>query len=607
MPKLTRNRAAWIAGGVAVLVYLLALRNGWAGDDMVAIRDNPATKSAGAALRAWFEPYWPEGFRWAGLYRPFTILTYGVDWTISGGAPWVFHLTNVVLDGLAVGLVVLVAAAWLPPLGALAAGLLFAVHPVHVEAVANTVGRAEILVAIGLLAAVLAARQYRRAATELRRRLWLVTTLLVAAVAMASKEHGVIAIALIGLDQCLDHETRWSDSVPLYGAVLALTLAWLFLWRGIAGVYVGHSGHAALAYLTTSERWATMFPAYLEVLRLLAWPFRLASDYSPQVIPIRYGFGWLAMLGFASSAALLALGVLTTRRAPAVAFGILVAAVSYLPTSNLLFVSGVVLGERNLYLAALAPAMGLGWLVATTRGGQHARAGLVVATAAVLILGFRTVDRIPIWIDAQQLIAEEQTAHPENFHTRVVLAGHLAALRDSSWALAEMLVAGALLPTDPGAAVIATHHANAQGRRLLALREAKRAFTLLPTDAAIIEQLARAYYQLGLTDSALSVAASGVDSVRSSANVADTYAFMLAATDAPHWRRYLIEAKRDWLNGDLVAATVRLDSASSALPLGPASAPGCADARRALPVVQALNHGLAQRLMSTCRPENRPN
>jgi hypothetical protein len=430
---------------------------------------------------------------------------------------------------------------------------------------------------------------------------------------MGSKEHGIIAIVLIGLDHYLDREGQPTGSLPLYISLVALTLGWLFVWRGIAGGYVGGSGHAALVYLTTSERWATMFPAYLEVLRLLVWPFRLASDYSPQVIPIRQGFGWLAALGVASSSALLVLGLVTVKRAPAVAFGILVAAVSYLPTSNLLFVSGVVLGERNLYLAALAPAAGLGWLVAATQCGRYARAGVIVATATVLILGLRTVDRIPFWLDAQVVIAEEQTAHPENFHTRIVLANHLAALRDSAWALAELLVAGALLPTDPAAAVIATHHANAQGRRLLALREARRAFTLAPNDPAIIEQLARAHYELGDLDSALSVAAYGVDSVRSSANVADAYAFMLAATDAPRWRRFLIEARRDWLSGELAAATMRLDSVSLALPAEPVAEAGCADVRRTLPVVEALDPGLAARLTdptgigASCRTEATPN
>ena len=40
---------------------------------------------------------------------------------------------------------------------ALSAGLLFAVHPVHVEAVANVIGRGELMAALGVCLAVYAA------------------------------------------------------------------------------------------------------------------------------------------------------------------------------------------------------------------------------------------------------------------------------------------------------------------------------------------------------------------------------------------------------------------------------------------------------------------
>jgi hypothetical protein len=92
------------------------------------------------------------------------------------------------------------------------------------------------------------------------------------------------------------------------------------------------------------------------------------------------------------------------------------------------------------------------------------------------------------------------------------------------------------------------------------------------------------------------------------------YAYMLVTTGAPRWRQYLVGSAGDWLRGELAAATVRLDSASLALPPGPASDAGCADVRRTLPVVEALNPGLATRLTdpvgsggAACRPENKPN
>ena len=80
-----------------------------------------------------------------------------MQWSVSGDAPFWFHLVNLLLHALATALVVLVALRWLTPPAALVAGLVFATHAVHVEAVANVVGRAEILSALGMLAAVLAA------------------------------------------------------------------------------------------------------------------------------------------------------------------------------------------------------------------------------------------------------------------------------------------------------------------------------------------------------------------------------------------------------------------------------------------------------------------
>lgn len=563
---------------------------------MVAIRDNPAAHSIGAALDAWFDPYWPEDFRWAGLYRPFTIFTYGVDWSISGGATWWFHAVNVALHALVTGLVVIVVAPWLPPLGALAVGVLFAVHPVHVEAVANTVGRAELLVAVGLLTTLLAARRYRRATSPKSRAYWLTVTIMAVALALCSKEHGVVAIALLAVDHVMDTERSDGDGIALYWGVAVVTLAWLFLWRGIAGAYVASAGHAGLSGLTPVERVATMLPAYLEVLRLLAWPFALASDYSPQVIPIRPDFSWIAALGLASTAAVIALGVLSIKRAPVVAFGVLAALVTYLPTANLVFVSGVLIAERNLYLAVLAPACAFGWGVSRVKEGHYRVAPLVAAAAVVLAFAFRSVERIPFWVDSESPIIGEQTAHPENFQTRVVLGRHVAALGDSSWALAEILVAGALLPNDPAAAILATRHAAVQGRHRLAFSEARRAFAMAPQDPVVISQLAAAHTALGGLDSALAILRYGIDPLPLSVDLVEQYRSLLSATGVARWRLLLVDAQRSWMTGDVVSASARLDSVAAEAAYDFTDAAACADGRRAFGVVRSLNPVLAESL-----------
>src|SRR4029077_16231536 len=77
------------------------------------------------------------------LYRPLPVATFALDWQV-GGPAW-FHFVNALWHALSTGLVVLLAARWANLRAALLAGLVFAVHPVHVEAVANIVSRSGLM------------------------------------------------------------------------------------------------------------------------------------------------------------------------------------------------------------------------------------------------------------------------------------------------------------------------------------------------------------------------------------------------------------------------------------------------------------------------------
>lgn len=563
MPGLTHRRAGWIAAAVAALVYALALTNGYAGDDLVAVRDNPAAHSAGAALSAWFEPYWPGEWQWAGLYRPLTILTYGIDWSISGGAAWWLHLVNVVLHAAVTGLVVAVLTPWLAPVGALVAGVLFALHPVHVEAVANVVGRAELLVALALLGALLAARRYRRADSTARRRLWLTAVLVLVVAALFSKEHGVIAIALLAVDHLLDRRGAADRMVVLYAGVSGVTLGWLYLWRHVAGTFVAAGAHAALSGLTWLERLATMGPLYLDVVRLLVWPMRLLSDYAPQTVPVRTAFGWIAILGLAVAVAVLALGVLTVRRMPAIAFGILIAALSYAPTSNIVFISGVMLAERNLYLAVLAPAAVAGWLAATAGNRREWRAALVGLVGILAAYAYRTVDRIPVWQDSLTLVLEERVAQPENYHNHVLMSEFFASRGDTARALAERLVAAELFPEQPLPRVEAARLALATGRSRLGLEQAAIATRLDIHDPRIDEVLVRALLANGMVDSAVAVGARAASRLPGSPEVLRSYGMALTAAGAAD-RLALLQVRLEWLERRFVSAQESLDSLANA-------------------------------------------
>lgn len=80
-----------------------------------------------------------------GSYRPLCVLSYKLNHMIDGHNPMGYHLVNVLLHCLATSLVVRLARQLIPTLwGAAVAGALFASHPIHTEAVAGVVGRADL-------------------------------------------------------------------------------------------------------------------------------------------------------------------------------------------------------------------------------------------------------------------------------------------------------------------------------------------------------------------------------------------------------------------------------------------------------------------------------
>lgn len=426
--------AVWAAG---TALYLPTISYDYVQDDRAIILSNPAAHAPGAALAAFGQPYWPAATE-AGLYRPLTILTFAVDWSISRGSSGWMHVENGLWHGFVSLLVVLVLLRWLPVTGAVAAGLLFALHPVHVEGVANLVSRSELLAAAGILAALLLAR--RRA---------FVLAILCALVAMFSKERGVVAIAVVALDDWL----RPADARPypraFYAALAVVTAGYFAVWLQV--------GHSAVADVATpflgagpGARLAIALPALARAGVLLFWPFwpvMLSTDYGPQVIPYRTGFSLAALGGALLVAGVALLAILLRRRAPAASFAAGATAIAALPTSNLLFPSGIVLSERDLYLPVLLPAVlfgaGVVWGL-----GRWRRQTILLLSAALLAMVVRVSwSRLPAWKDNRSFLLTLVNEHPESYRGQQSAGAVLAGIGDSAgarraYARAESLFAG---------------------------------------------------------------------------------------------------------------------------------------------------------------------
>ena len=425
--------AVWAAG---TALYLPTVRYDYVQDDRAIIVLNPAAHAPRAALGAFGQPYWPPPAE-AGLYRPITVLSFALDWSLTGGSAAWMHVENAVWHGCAALLVLLVVLRWLPPAGAAAAGLLFAVHPVHVEGVANLVSRSEVFAALGMLGALLCAR----------RRLW-AAAILCMVFAMLSKERGVVAIALIALDDWLRPADEPPYPRPFYMALVAVTLGYFFVW-----LQIGHSAAADVAPpfigASVGARLAMALPALWRAAVLLFYPVTLSADYGPQVIPYRTGVSFAALAGLCVVVGTVWLALAARHRAPALSFAAGAAAIAALPTSNLLFPSGVILGERDLYLPVLIPAIGFGAALGWSSGRwPHARAALVAGTVLAL-LAVRTLVRMPAWTDNRMFLLTLLSEHPESYRAQQSAGAVLSGMGDTTGARIRYARAESLFTGDP--------------------------------------------------------------------------------------------------------------------------------------------------------------
>src|SRR6185295_12578707 len=145
-----------ILAGLAALVSLAyggTLWNAFTFDDHAIVVNNPLIKRVEHWPTLLRSDYW-AGTRdpaaaptvHAGLYRPLVLLSFAFNHAVAGISPWSYHLVNVSVHLVVTWLVYLLARQLtFSSAAALIAAVLFALHPIHTEAVAGAVGRAELL------------------------------------------------------------------------------------------------------------------------------------------------------------------------------------------------------------------------------------------------------------------------------------------------------------------------------------------------------------------------------------------------------------------------------------------------------------------------------
>jgi hypothetical protein len=167
------------------------------------------------------------------------------------------------------------------------------------------------------------------------------------------------------------------------------------------------------------------------------------------VIPYRTGLSLAALAGAGVVAGIVWLMVAARRRAPAISFAAGAAAIAALPTSNLLFPSGIVLSERDLYLPVLIPAVLFGAALVWSSGRWPRARTVIVATTVLALLAARSLERLPAWTDNRMFLLTLLREHPESYRAQQSAGAVLSGAGDTAGARIRYARAESLFTGDP--------------------------------------------------------------------------------------------------------------------------------------------------------------
>jgi Tfp pilus assembly protein PilF len=453
------------------LAYGNSLGNGFAFDDAVMIEHNALITRAEYLPRLLTSDYWAgrrdpsEHVQWrSGLYRPLVLASFALNYAVGRLDPFGYHLLNVLLHILVTWLVFSLALQAGFTVGSATVGAaLFAVHPVHTEAVTGIVGRAELLMAVGVLGSLWWANRGR-----------IGPSVLSFAAGLLSKEQAVVLPVLLVLnDVCTGNSiaarSSWKELVLGVGGRYGWHVLALASYLLVRALMLGRLQPPPVLFLDNPIAHVDGYTQVLSAVKvaglylaLFVWPAVLSADYSYDAIPIARSLGepgvilatvaWGSLLGLACWA-------FKRDRRPAFCVGLLV--MTFVPVSNMVIPIGTMMGERLFYLpsAGLCLLLGLVWERCVLWEDRDrlqrqcvARAKLIRfgagGTLLLICLGLlvRTALRNRDWADTESLFRSAAQAVPTSAKAKAVLGDQALAKGEWEQALRQYQTATDLYP-----------------------------------------------------------------------------------------------------------------------------------------------------------------
>jgi len=441
---------------ISIIIYANTLSFGHALDDDIVIVKNIFTEKGIKGIPDLLSKDTFHGFFKkkknlvsGGRYRPLSLVTFAIENEVFGEKnengtfiynPFFGHLINILIYALscfiALKLLYLLFKGNVEGGDLVIVGcvLLFALHPLHTEVVANIKGRDELLAFLLSISALYIIFKHDD-------KLWayFLSGFLIF-LGLMSKENSITFLAVIPLCFYFFKTKKVKTLAIVTLPALAGSLFYLWIRYKIIGVS-SPTGYCEILNdpfcgVGDSEKYATIVYTWLKYWGLLLFPIDLTHDYYPKQIPIKTWKDSLVVLSLLINITLVLLSIYGVVKKKVYGFALAFYWICFSIVSNLLFNVGTFMNERFLYFSSLGfcllTAWGIWQLTGMARSEKINRNliyGLVILILGGLY-GFKTFNRNYAWKDNKTLFETDVKVSSNSIKCNTSYGGKLIEAAD---------------------------------------------------------------------------------------------------------------------------------------------------------------------------------
>ena len=477
---------AWLVGILAFMLYVNTSQNEYALDDTIVIVKNEYVYEGFAGIKdiltkdafdSYYRQFNSSNQLSGGRYRPLSIVTFAIEQQFFGAIPpdkmdssktypnginpgfsfdmkrpferkfledmHIRHFVNVLWFTVCCVLLLLFFRTVVfrsNPIMALLAALVFTIHPIHTEVVANVKSRDEIMSMVFICLTFILAFKYQ----EHKKKWMLVCGMASYFLAFLSKEYAISLIVLLPMSFFLFYRMSLWDSIkaslPYFGVMavyICIRLSIVAQMNKDSDSDILNNPYAKVA--NDNEKLATQISTTLNYIKLLVYPKHLISDYGYNTLPYKDFSDWVVWLSLLVHGTFIGLGISFAKRvltydpkvpdtkkrrididgARILLFGICFYLLNLFLICNIFFNIGGTMGERLIFHSSVGFAIVVGYLlyrgmelVKPANIGRGALAGVMVLL--IVLCGMKTIARNANWKNDETLFNHDITEAPNS-------------------------------------------------------------------------------------------------------------------------------------------------------------------------------------------------